>query len=427
MSTEEELLQEISGYLHTYLKAGKLGINSFIKRTNVQIENLEQLLVIRFLIKEETLAFAKRLPILLKQFKTTTSQRNEITIGEVRGTIDWPETLKIRMARNFSDPTVFTINENIRSYDIPENLVLKNLLGVLYRLLFQDKYMKGFEHTDWFSAWQKEKQHIAYAYEKNIYLQRVPFINVSDRMIQQAIRHRNPLYREAAILLAEYRKLKQGDYTEEELETLLSETFITPDNIDVLFELYWIVQLVQNNTDASKLYLMDGTQNLVASWVKGTYEYRVYHDSVGSDDLYFNIMNSEIAHSEHPYLQQKYQSFQTAAHLADQYFQSVTSNTIWQGRPDFLVEIRESESNKIVRLIIGEVKNTSRVNYAITGMRELLDYIYFVKDVKGNYLCKKIPVEGILCVGDIEWSVSEETVKGPVQLVKRGRDVGLHL
>lgn len=37
-------------------------------------------------------------------------------------------------------------------------------------------------------------------------------------------------------------------------------------------------------------------------------------------------------------------------------------------------------------------------------MRELLDYIYLVQDVKGNYLRESILVTGLLCVRDIEWN-----------------------
>src|SRR5699024_3382926 len=75
-----------------------------------------------------------------------------------------------------------------------------------------------------------------------------------------------------------------------------------------------------------------------------------------------------------------------------------------RGRPDFLVEIRKKETGELVRLIVGEVKNTKNIDYATTGMRELLDYIYLVRDPEGNYLTQKIPVDGILCIGDVAWN-----------------------
>ncbi|GAE94689.1 hypothetical protein JCM21714_3870 [Gracilibacillus boraciitolerans JCM 21714] len=151
---EEEMLEEISGFLHGYLKAGNVRINSFLSKTNLNISNLQQLLMIRFLLLKETKNFAKRLPFLLKNFKTTTATRKETNIGgEVRGEIDWAETTKSRLVRNHKDRTIFSTNESIRSYDIPENLVLKELLGILYRLLFHDSYLKGFEKAAWFAEW----------------------------------------------------------------------------------------------------------------------------------------------------------------------------------------------------------------------------------------------------------------------------------
>ncbi|MDL4842622.1 hypothetical protein [Aquibacillus rhizosphaerae] len=59
--------------------------------------------------------FAKILPVLLKRFKTTTIAKNETHIGEVRGQIDWGETTKERLARNYKDRTIFSTSESVRS------------------------------------------------------------------------------------------------------------------------------------------------------------------------------------------------------------------------------------------------------------------------------------------------------------------------
>lgn len=400
---EEELLEEISGFLHGYLKAGTVKINSFLSKMNVNITNLEQLLTIRFLLRDDTMNFVKDLPFLLKRFKTTTVTQNETHIGEVRGEIDWVQTTKERMARNHKDRTIFSTNESIRSYNIPENLVLKELLGLLYSTLYKDSYIKGFEKAAWFSEWQQLKGNVAHAYKKNIYLQRVDHVNVSDRVVQKTLGHRNKLYRGAAKLLLSYRKLMRGQYSEEDIVKLLRETFIAPDNVDVLFELYWIVQLIKQNTNESQLHLMDGSQNMVASWEEGLLEYRLYHDSTGSGAVRFHIGSSEIAESDNPYLQQKYQSFSESNRLAQEFFGRAVANSVWRGRPDFLLEIYNTDSGEMVKLIIGEVKNTSRVEYAITGLEELLDYVHFVKDGKGEYLLSgDVDVRGVLCVGDVE-------------------------
>ncbi|CQR46580.1 hypothetical protein BN1058_00849 [Paraliobacillus sp. PM-2] len=406
----EEVLDEISGYLHGYLKSGTVKMQSFFSKMNVNISNIEQLLTIRFLLKEETMEFARILPKLLKRIKTTTIAKNEMHIGEVRGQIDWGKTTKERLARNHKDNTIFSINESVRSYNITENQVLKELLGVLYSILYEDPYTKGFEKAAWFAEWQQLKQNIGHAYKRNIYIQRVDQVSVSDRVIQKTLNHRNKLYRDAAKLLVSYRMLIKGNYSVEDIKKLLQETFIAPENEDVLFELYWIVQIIKQNTNNSKLYLMDSTQNMVASWEKESYLYKLYHDSTGSNDVSFSVSASEVSESNNPYLKRKYQSFTVANNLVKDFFDRSQANLFWRGRPDFLLEVREKETNKLVKMIIGEVKNTSDLKYAITGLEELLDYIYLVKDRKADYLLDgPITVQGILCLDDVKFNQVNES------------------
>lgn len=417
---EEELLEEISGYLHGYLKAGKVRVNSFLSKMNVNIANLEQLLTIRFLLQGQTMTFVNDLPALLTRFKTTTTMQNETYVGEVRGQINWPETIKERLAQNYKDNTIFSTNENVRSYNTPENLVLKELLHLLYTILYKDRYIKGFENAEWFLDWQQLKVNVKHAIQNNIYLQRVKSAPIPDRIILKTLRHRNRLYRDAARLLFSYRKLTRGDYSEEDLQTLLRETFIVPDNVDVLFELYWIIQLMKQNTDESQLHLLDGSQNLVASWEKNDHLYRLYHDSTGSGDIQFRISLSEIAGTNDPYLRQTYQSISKAKELAQTFFNHKTTDFVWRGRPDFLLEVHCKRTSKLVNVFIGEVKHTNRVDYALTGLEELLDYIHFVKNRKGEYLLgSAVRVEGLLCLDNVP--IHETGVSRMVRVVKKGQ------
>jgi hypothetical protein len=401
----EDLLEEISGYLHGYLKAGKVKINSFLAKMNLNISNLEQLLIIRFLLKDETIQFVRELPNLLKRFKTTTTMKSDVYIGEVRGQIDWGETTKERLARNYLDKTIFSTTESVRSYNTPENLVLKQLLQILYSSLFKDEFIKGFEKAKWFLEWQAIKGNVSEALKTNIYLKRVDVGHVSDRLLQKTLTHRNRLYRDAANLLLAYRRLINGQYIKEDIEILLRETFISPENVDVLFELYWIVQIIKQNAEESKLYLMDGSNNLVASWETDIRIYKIYHNSTGSEAIYFNVAASQIAESSHPYLVQKYRSFTHLKDLASSIFGKSKKNYIWEGRPDFLIEIQEKETGRLDKLIIGEVKNTSNIDYAVKGMEELLDYIHLVKNNQEKYLVDSCTsVQGILCLGDVPFS-----------------------
>src|SRR5699024_3428493 len=168
------------------------------------IDRFEQLFIIRFLLQEETKQFVNELPALIRNFKTTTTMTQQTNIAEVRGGIDWQETIRKRINQNYTDKLTFVTNENIRSYDTPENLVLKKLLTTLYNELFENDYVQNFYKMDWFNEWNALKRNVAIVLRKNIYLQRVPNIHISDRMLHNAMKHRNPLYRKAALLLAQY-------------------------------------------------------------------------------------------------------------------------------------------------------------------------------------------------------------------------------
>lgn len=400
---EEDLLEEIAGYLHGYLKAGKIRVNTFFSKINVNISNLEQLLTVRFLLKKETKDFVEKLPMMLKRFKTTTMLRTETNIGIVKGQINWEETTKERLARNYRDRTIFSTSESIRSYNTPENIVLKEILGLLYKILYEDNYIQEFEKATWFSEWSKIKENVAKAYKRNIYLQRVDHTTVSNRAILKVLSHRNELYRNAAKLLLQYCQIVKGEYSEEDIKVLLRETFIAPDNIDVLFELYWAIRLIREETDESQLHLMDGSQSKVASWEKESFLYHLYHDSNGSKEVQFKVHAKEISESNNEYLKQKYRSFTQSNRLIQSFFGSTPNQLYWSGRPDLLLEVYDKYTNKLVKVIIGEVKNTKNKEYAITGLEELVDYMHLIRDKKGNYLMNSsVEVKGLLCIGDVE-------------------------
>ena len=115
---------------------------------------------------------------------------------------------------NASDKTIFSVNERNRNYDIPENLVLKEFLQVLYTILYQSIDVDYFKKYDWFSEWESLKKIVSHTLRKNIYLSRVNLERnmVTDRMIKATTNHRHPLYRKAAELLLLYRKLFSEKY-----------------------------------------------------------------------------------------------------------------------------------------------------------------------------------------------------------------------
>ena len=59
-----------------------------------------------------------------------------------------------------------------------------------------------------------------------------------------------------------YRELISRNMDEELIKQLLKETFVFPEKEDVLFELYWVVQLIKHNSENAELRLIDGRDNL---------------------------------------------------------------------------------------------------------------------------------------------------------------------
>jgi hypothetical protein len=407
MMKRTEIMEEVSDFLIIYLKAGKVGPNSFIKKANLNISQLDHMLMIHYLLRQDVKKFVQELPVLIRSFKTSTKVVNETFIGEVRGQINWSNTVKERLKINHRDRTIFSCNESIRNYDITENLVLKELLYTLYKILFIKIDTSRIEKYEYFSEWIELKGIVDDMYRKNIYLSKVQSDKtmVTDRMIQKTLTHRNSLYRQSAKLLQDYREIMKAKLEKDVLEELLKETFIFPEKEDVLFELYWTIQLIKNSTENAQLQLIDGRNNLVASWEDNEHEYDIYHDSTGSSNISFYISSEEVGRYEHPFIMKKLNSMNRALKIAETSFQShFDTTTFWRGRPDIIVEVYSKETGELKKVIIGEVKDTKRTEYAITGLRELMDYMELVKDKNGVFLSGKSEkmVEGRLFIADID-------------------------
>jgi hypothetical protein len=403
---KQQLLEEVSEFLAAYLKSGRFGFASFIKKLNLNINNIEQLLRIHFILKPEIKRFAQELPNRIRKFKTSTIVKNEILTGLVKGQINWTKTINHRLNTNPKDRTTFSCNEKYRNYTIKENLVLKEVIDIIYSILNEISWDKVSKYS-WMNEWLVIKPQFETLYLKNVYLKRInnKGLFATDRMILEVLNHRNPLYREAAELLLSYRKIMNYKLNQKEVTKLLADTFISPNKEEVLFELYWVIKMIKSNTKDAELNIIDGKNQIVASWITDNYKYDIYHDSTGSNDLKFLVKWDEVQYSNNEYLNRKVLSMQDSKRLAESYFNFSLHDSMWSGRPDFLVEVREIHSNNMVKIVIGEVKYTKNRDYAVQGMRELIDYIWLIKDREMNYInhgdYSQVQIKGILCLDDI--------------------------
>ncbi|GGA40714.1 hypothetical protein [Psychrobacillus lasiicapitis] len=408
----EWMIDEVSSYLYGYLKDGVIQIDSFIHKAHFSIDRLQDLLKLRFIKNKRTLIFMNSLEGALGSIKSSTDSNTLESYHEVRGEILWEETLQRRLQTNPKDSFRFITRETERTFNTDENLVLKELLVKLYNYCFDDQFLNIFASRPWYEEVLNNRDFVEKALYQNVYVSRIVRKNVSDRTINKVKSHRKKIYREAAHLLFFIRKIEQEDFTPEQLTEVLHEFFIIPTNEDVLFELYWIVQILKQQNNVT-YYLMDGTNSKVASWADGEFDVHLYHNSTGSKFVKFQIHIDELADSANPYLIHKMQSIHQYRELAKTFFNVDKSAIYWGGRPDILIEKVDRKMNRLDSLVIGEIKNTQKMDYVSKGLSELIDYMYLVKNDRGQYLVDtNVQIKGLLCVGAIELKeVEKEKIK----------------
>ncbi|CCU78694.1 hypothetical protein HSACCH_00833 [Halanaerobium saccharolyticum subsp. saccharolyticum DSM 6643] len=408
----EEMIKEIADMLIIYLKQGNtVKLDSYIKKLNLNINNFDQLLRIHFLLNKDVMSFIEELPHLIRNIKTSTQKNNREVNGEIRGRIDWQATIANRCKNNFNDKSRFVCQQVDKDFNIKENLVLKKFLKIIDEILIND-LKRSWSDYHWLSNWF-ENDGLFNSFDqiinRNIYLKRINLDNVivTDRMINDSKKSRNILYRKAAELLKLYYNYVENNIwqeNEEKIIKLLNDSFIKPQKDSVLFELYWVMKLIETNTNKYSLELLDKKSNLTAEWSKGNYKYSLYHDSTGSDELNWKVKLSEVENSCNSYLKRKALSYKNAKKISSIFNSEITSS-YWNGRPDIIIEIRNRSDNSLKKIIVAEVKYTRNNDTAKKGLKELLDYMYLIKDSNEKYLDlsqNEIEIEGLLLVDQIK-------------------------
>jgi hypothetical protein len=87
------------------------------------------------------------------------------------------------------------------------------------------------------------------------------------------------------------------------------------------------------------------------------------------------------------------------------------SDSLWGGRPDIVLErYHETEAGgmELEQVFLGEVKYTQNIDYVATGLRELLEYMAFVKQSatdeyveSADNLLESVDVKGLLFVDEL--------------------------
>lgn len=402
----EQMIEEVADKLIVYLKDGQLSTQSFLRKINLDIENIKELLHLHFLIKKEVVKFIQYLPWRIRNIKTSNEKINKTYRNKIQGKIDWQSTITGRYRQNYRDNTLFVCEQTNKNFNIKENIILKKLLSIIYGIIINDLQGKP-EKYSWLDEWLGDENlavGLEELYFRNIYLNKIDIqeVTVTDRMIQDTKSSRNILYQEAAELLEFYREqIEREGWREnvEEITELLKDTFIKPEKESVLFELYWVLKLLDYNAEKYQMHLIKEGQNMVAHWEKGERNYTLYHDSNGSKELDWFVNIDEFPYVNNEYLFRRIRS-RREAQKASAVFNSPIKSTLWAGRPDLIVEVREN--GKLNKVIIGEIKYTNNEETAKQGLKELFDYCQLLKYKKKYVQYEDVEVVGLLLVDNIK-------------------------
>lgn len=437
----EEMLEEIGDSFNNYLKKG-MKLDSFSKKIDpdLNIENLDDLLKIHFILTESkdqepgVIDFIEELPERLRRIKTTITNKKNTLEGEVKGKIDWQSTIKTRNSTGCSNNTLFVCNQTKKNYETKENLVLKELLSVIHEIVFDklnELEFKGKE-IGWLDEWSEDKSDlkgtVERVFHRNIYLKRIKHeeIQVTERMISDVKKSRNKLYREAATLLEKYRKLLDHDLDSGEAKRLLKNTFIKPEKTEVLFELYWIIKIIkgfEEKSDVNFKWIVKG-ENIIAEWEDQEHIYKIYHDSTGSLNFSINLEDIEEPEKD-DYLNRQKEVIEKWKKMSKDVFKQEKSNGLWGGRPDIILE-RYNKQEELKEVFIGEVKYTENQQYALKGLKELLEYMALVKDKNSDFfentedILESKQVHGYLFTDKIE--LDHEQQENKIKIIPYGSE-----
>lgn len=418
----EKLAAEISPDLITYLGDGTLNsiqLTRSIDYAGLDIEEFDQLKQLHFVLYSDVVEYIERLPERLRRIKTTHKRQSDAFRGEVRGQINWPQTLQHRARIGYNDRTLFVVDNPAIEVDISENRVVKKLLAAINEPLKED--LESIDQ-DWRAAWDDtDIVRLQRTLAQNVYLDALPKpaeIELTDRDLTTARRARQPLYYEAAELYRLYEDFLNDRFYSEDVQTLLRETLVTPTQNHKIFELYCLfafiralrsqypdLQLRRIQSGADEIAVLDGPDEHIA----------IYYDESGPLSFFERYPTETELETEYDVPEMvKRQAAVLEEHerLVQDFLSRGSDHTFYAGRPDFIALrwVKDGQTEALQEIVIGEVKYTQSQSTFSTGLRELLEYIRFAKE-KSEYLYDRglhiDNIYGVLCTDGVETNLDQ--------------------
>lgn len=384
----EELLDQLTQDVLTYAMHGAFPeheIARYIKPDGLdeRFEDYELLLDFHFILQDEVINFVRQLPKRIRNIRTETETISRTRRGTVDGHINWNSTIKKRYSQNPNDSSLFVCNNRSEDYDIPENLVLKQLLSVIHNTLREsEEYLRG--EYEWVQETWKSNEDLIdelnRIVERNVHVRRIrepDAYEPTERMLTASENSRQEIYRQAASLLRNRESLFSGD--EEAIRDLLDETAITPDDDHTLFELFVLFRFVstlEELQDGNLQFKTIAIDRQEIARMEGQKDIVLYHDNSAADrDLSFI---SDVPEVEGRLLSRTEKVQTVARRVANDYFSEHDFRN-HTGRPDVIVMEVIDEENNQNECIIAEVKNSTNIDTIRRGIKEAVEYLAFLR------------------------------------------------
>ena len=378
-TTRKDLAERIQTELIAYLKAGRPINQDQIARafdeTGLNIQDFDRLLRIRFALSEQVQNYIEHLHERLRRIRTETSTQREQTRGEVRGSVDWGQTIRQRYAQNPDDRSRFITRTPQTEYQLPENVLVKKLLAIIATTARS-------ELVDIDYQWRRDKwddgdiREYLRRYERNVHLDRINAgaeTRITARELDQARQSRQSLYYEAYDLYRLFEQLQQRDFESEAASKLLFDTLVLPKT-STLFEIAVVFALLNRFQETSEVSLqsIERGSSAIATMTDNNWEHRIYHDNTGRLRFYESVPDSEV-----PYLQRN----QTALDRHMRAMGQSTLRPLYSGRPDIVVETYRQGKTKAPpeHVLLGEIKHTNQKSTLSDGIYEIMRYLEFAR------------------------------------------------
>lgn len=383
-------LYVLSGRLDGSVIGGALADATFGKR----IADFEDLLVLHFLLEQETVEFAADLRRRVRELRTGTSTETNLTRSEVSSRIDWSKTVRERYARNPDDPTLFVTQSRYEEYDLDENVVLRAVLDRLDAGL--ETWADELARYDWGDRWgDRLLERTRRTIDGNVNLNRIREPETgepSPAMVDAAARSRRALYREAADRYLRYERVLSSDAEQDVLTDLLSSTLIVPADAgtseeqqnSTLFELYVLFSVIETleevvGTEGELAPIRRG-RNAVGTFelANGDRIFAFYEQAARSKDFSFLGGTSELRAESVT----RREAVQTRTReIAGDLFDS--GSRVATKRPDVLVVYERDGVVVPRRSLVVEAKyhgaGSAGEETVERGVRELLEYLAYMR------------------------------------------------